>query len=59
MKWFVKGIEEVLVAITFSEVGEYAVARESLAVSASSIRTGMAAETQLPAHTPLVPEGDP
>jgi hypothetical protein len=59
MKRLVMGIEEALVAVTFSEVGEHGIAREFLAVQAASPRTKISAETHSRAHIPLVPEGDP
>jgi hypothetical protein len=59
MKRFVKGIEDALVAMTFAEIGEHGIAREFLAVPATSARTKTAAETHSRPHIPLVPEGDP
>ncbi len=59
MKGFVKGIEDIFAAITFSEIGEHGIAQEFLALPAISIRTTLAAGTHWGSHIPLVPEGDP
>jgi hypothetical protein len=59
MKRFVKGIEDALVAMTFAEIGEHGIAREFLAVPATSAHIKTATEICSRPHIPLVPEGDP
>ncbi len=58
MTRLLKWLEEAMVAITFSEVGEYAVAKEFLAVPTVSTRTRTASEIYLPTRKPLRPEGN-
>ncbi len=58
MKGFVKWIEEILIAITFSEVGEYAIAQEFLPAPVASTRNGLPAQTHLPTRTSFLPEVD-
>ncbi len=59
MKRLAKWIEDVFAAITFSEIGEHAIAQEFLAVPVFSTRTNVIAEAHLQSYIPLVPEGDP
>ena len=56
---FVKGMEDVFVAVIFSEAAEHGIAREFLAGPAASKHVKSAADICSRPHIPLVPEGDP